>query len=397
MRKLFTLITALFLCSNLFSQGIEFEHGTFVEALAKAKKENKMVFMDCYTKWCGPCKKMAKNVFPQQEVGNYFNANFVNVKMDMESEAGELLKEKYQVTAYPTLLWLDADGNIQHRAAGASNEKALVKLGKQALDTENNFAALNKRYDNGDRDPEFIAKYVLAIVNAGVDAKDVTDSYFSGKKSEELINAKDFRLIISIARKSSHPMYHFVLENQEKFAAVTGEDKVDMYLGGTLYGELMSLEHSGDQDALEAKRKEVKKLGKIGTKVLENINLMKLGRDPDKSKFYQANLDYTSKYSFNKQQELVECVRSIAKAKEGITKEILEQALELSKRSIELKSSFLAIDTYAHLLYRLERGEEAKVQALKVMDLLNSEDFPERVRKNISKGLWSVKFLSEQE
>ena len=36
--------------------GIQFFNGTFKEALAKAKKENKMVMMDCYTTWCGPCK-----------------------------------------------------------------------------------------------------------------------------------------------------------------------------------------------------------------------------------------------------------------------------------------------------------------------------------------------------
>lgn len=52
MKRILGVVLAVFLCSNVFAQGIEFEHGTFAEALAKAKKENKMVFMDCYTSWC---------------------------------------------------------------------------------------------------------------------------------------------------------------------------------------------------------------------------------------------------------------------------------------------------------------------------------------------------------
>ena len=67
MKKLLGVVLGVFLCCNVFAQGIEFEKGTFAEVLAKARKENKMVFMDCYTTWCGPCKKLEKAVFPQKK------------------------------------------------------------------------------------------------------------------------------------------------------------------------------------------------------------------------------------------------------------------------------------------------------------------------------------------
>ena len=89
MKKNILSLVAIFAFAGVFAQGIEFEHGTLEEALVKAKKENKIIFMDCYTTWCGPCKYLAKNVFTQKEVGYFFNKNFVNVKMDMESEAGK--------------------------------------------------------------------------------------------------------------------------------------------------------------------------------------------------------------------------------------------------------------------------------------------------------------------
>ena len=67
-------------------KGVKFEEGTFAEALALAKKENKLVFMDCYTAWCGPCKILAKKIFPIKEIGDFFNAHFVNIQMDMENQ-----------------------------------------------------------------------------------------------------------------------------------------------------------------------------------------------------------------------------------------------------------------------------------------------------------------------
>ena len=67
---------------------MQFDEGSFSEVLAKAKQEKRMVFMDCYTSWCGPCKMMIQDVFSQEDVGQFMNTRFVNVKLDMEKERG---------------------------------------------------------------------------------------------------------------------------------------------------------------------------------------------------------------------------------------------------------------------------------------------------------------------
>ncbi|MEY3443377.1 MAG: hypothetical protein RLZZ519_1658 [Bacteroidota bacterium] len=86
---------------------IQFEQSAFTEVLAKAKSENKLVFLDAYTSWCGPCKWMAKNAFTDPETAAFFNTNFVNVTVDMEKGEGVDIAKQYGVTAYPTLLFLD--------------------------------------------------------------------------------------------------------------------------------------------------------------------------------------------------------------------------------------------------------------------------------------------------
>ena len=91
---------------------VKFEKTDFNSALAKAKTENKYVFIDFYTAWCGPCLKFTQNILTDEEVGNAMNASFINLKYDAEKGEGKTLAKKYDVHSYPTLLILDADGKV---------------------------------------------------------------------------------------------------------------------------------------------------------------------------------------------------------------------------------------------------------------------------------------------
>ncbi|HCE85197.1 MAG TPA: hypothetical protein DEO99_03495, partial [Bacteroidetes bacterium] len=86
--RIVSFLLTFFVCASLTSQGISFFEGSFDAAKELAAKEGKLIFMDSYAKWCGPCKRMARDVFTVEEVGDFFNANFVNLKMDMETEEG---------------------------------------------------------------------------------------------------------------------------------------------------------------------------------------------------------------------------------------------------------------------------------------------------------------------
>ena len=99
-------------------QGIDFFVGSFEDALALAAQDQKMVFVDVYTIWCGPCVVMQETVFPLPEVGEFFNSRFVNYKLDAENEEqnGPELEARFAIEVYPTYLILDHNGNELHRA-----------------------------------------------------------------------------------------------------------------------------------------------------------------------------------------------------------------------------------------------------------------------------------------
>ncbi len=116
------------------TEGISFFHGTWAEALASSKKENKLIFLDAYAAWCGPCKTMAKNTFTKKDVGDFFNANFINVKMDMEKDPeGQRLSNKFKLRAYPTLYFINGNEALIHQELGMQKPKQLIQLGEQVL------------------------------------------------------------------------------------------------------------------------------------------------------------------------------------------------------------------------------------------------------------------------
>ena len=132
------LITLLFIglksdTTAVKEAGITFAHVDFRSAKALAKKENKLIFIDAYTTWCGPCKLMSRTVFKEKVVGDYYNEHFVSLKVDMETAEGLFLGKRYNVTGYPTFLYLKPDGTLIKKTMGATNNGTFIGYAKTAV------------------------------------------------------------------------------------------------------------------------------------------------------------------------------------------------------------------------------------------------------------------------
>ena len=169
----------------VMAQGINFEpKGTTLEqASVKAKAEGKLIFLDCFTQWCGPCKKMDREVFPQEQVGAYMNPKYVCLQVDMESTYGAPLAKKLQVQAYPTFVIFNSDAKEIGRFLGGSVAEEFLKNVKEKS-RDNSSADLQARWESGERDPQFLLQY-LKTLNAsykGDDANLVAEALLEGKE-----------------------------------------------------------------------------------------------------------------------------------------------------------------------------------------------------------------------
>lgn len=163
MKRAIIFIVLLFFAINTFAnQGIQFTEGTWKEILAKAKNENKLVFIDIYTTWCGPCRMMATETFTQKKVGDVFNTSFINFKIDAEKGEGIAIAKKFEVRAYPTYLFVNGDGDLIYRVVGFKKAEPFLNEAAIAIREQHDpkpFVQWEKEYGNGNRDKDFLLGY----------------------------------------------------------------------------------------------------------------------------------------------------------------------------------------------------------------------------------------------
>ena len=116
---------------KISEKGIQFHQGNWDEALARAKAENKLIFLDIYATWCGPCKMLKKKTFSEESVGTYYNEKYINVALDGEKGEGIPLAKRYEIKAYPSLLFINGEGKLVARSAGFVSPEDFLEMGKE--------------------------------------------------------------------------------------------------------------------------------------------------------------------------------------------------------------------------------------------------------------------------
>ncbi|OFY44326.1 MAG: hypothetical protein A2X18_01595 [Bacteroidetes bacterium GWF2_40_14] len=241
MKKISILFLCLFFTIGLIAQeakGVIFEHGTFAEALAKAKKNKKgpnIIFMDCYTTWCGPCKQMANVIFPMEHVGKYFNANFVNVKIDMEKGEGIDLAKKYGIRAYPTFLILDSDGNEINRILGSADADSFIEKVKKALDPSTSPKAKRAAFDANKSTENAIAYLeVLKASYMNAEAAAFVVEIFPTLSPREKYSDKMWPFVSQILQNPDSEVFGLVMEEKMTADKIVSKEKVDAAICGGL-------------------------------------------------------------------------------------------------------------------------------------------------------------------
>ncbi len=145
MIKSFLAICLMMVSITVSAAGIKFlENPIWTTVLEQAKKENKIIFFDAYATWCGPCKQMDSDVYTNSAVADFYNANFINVKYDMEKGEGPMLADRYYVSAYPNLIFINPEGVMVHKGVGFVAAEAFIDLAKKAINPESQYYSLKK-------------------------------------------------------------------------------------------------------------------------------------------------------------------------------------------------------------------------------------------------------------
>ncbi|MEM6724638.1 MAG: thioredoxin domain-containing protein [Bacteroidota bacterium] len=227
------------------ADGIEFFHGSWQEALDQAQEEDKLIFVDAFTTWCGPCKRMAANIFPVEEVGSFYNDNFVNVKLDMEKGEGISFRSKYAVTAFPTLLFINGKGELVHKKVGGTDVPGFIRLGQTALSKIDYSKDYAEDYEAGKRDPDLLYDYAMALAKSKKPSVKVANEYL--RTQEELTSEKNLRFIHANAIEADSRIFSLMTEHEKAIVGLVGQEAYNKQIGFAAWNTVLkAIEYESD-------------------------------------------------------------------------------------------------------------------------------------------------------
>ena len=232
MNKIFLTIIAL--CGftiSLFAQGIEFREGSWKEMLALAKQENRLIFVDNYTSWCGPCKQMAKEIFPLKEVGDFYNKHFICYKLDCEKGDGVEVAKTYQINSFPTYLFVDGDGKLFYRSGGYMPLDKFIAEGETALEEfadKRTIEEWNVLYERKKNNASFVKDYIIKRNRSKLDNADILDQYVSIEKEKNLLTPDFLTSLLDGNVNAWGACADFIMSRWDTIRSITQKDDRQM-------------------------------------------------------------------------------------------------------------------------------------------------------------------------
>ncbi len=285
--------------NQMKGNGIIFEKGTFADLLKKAQKQNKPIFLDCYTSWCGPCKMMANRIFTLKEVGDYFNQEFLNYKLDMEKGEGRDLAKKFNVKVYPTMLILNPSGEIIHKFCGGCPPGELLRKVKLGLDYENSYSKIKSEYKAGNRTPELMIKY-FKVMSDACETRNINQSaeeYFFELSEIDRVSAEMWPIIEKYAVNLNNKIAEYFINNGHKYAKIIDQGVYDKKIEYLLFPEVLRMiKEQTSKDEFKKIKALIKKCNKNKHKTLDmlvDIAQLYFNKNTNKLfKYYVDNIEY---------------------------------------------------------------------------------------------------------
>lgn len=368
----FLLFPFFLLCYNLVIGQILFEQGSWDEVLVKSKSSNKLIFIDAYTTWCGPCKSLAKTTFKNDSVGDFVNTHFIPLQIDMEKGEGIDFAEQYGVHVYPTLLFINGDGELIHKSVGFKDVNQFITLCEEAIDPTKQLKTILNELKNGPTTKENSYTYLHTLYNNYEYDSLALISYWNLLTLEEKCQKPQIELLVQGSqyfKDFDGWELKFFLENRIAIINNIGYNKYADYYDlayqqsvrqCVLLEEINAQERLTEIDSIFPD-KSVELMEYYAISSIKNGTREKEVKDAMNAyKAVSVNVDY-----LNSQAEYVNNM--------AISKKLKAESLALVNRSIEVRKLWSNTYTKATILYDSKRYPEALESANESLALAKQE------------------------
>lgn len=236
---LFCVIAGTGLCADVLAQGVAFrQNENWEDLLAEARSRDQLIFVDVYTDWCGPCKRMDKEVFTDERLAGMMNKNFINVKLNAEKGIGISLAKRYNVFSYPTYLFVNGDGTLIYRANGYTPVHRMMNELSNALSEKEapvTLLQMDSVYLTGRADTTFLYSYIRKRTKLRQDNSELLDEYCAMLNSAQQTSLKTLQLIaengaFDVRSLQIGNALSLLIDHQEKFQLISDDEELDNYI-----------------------------------------------------------------------------------------------------------------------------------------------------------------------
>jgi thiol-disulfide isomerase/thioredoxin len=363
MKKISLLLLFISISISGYSQlrdSIHFLPITFDEAIVKAKADKKPIFLHAYASWCHYCSEMTEKVYTDINVANFYNKNFINIKMDMEKE-GKNLNKKLKVQNFPAHIFFDYPATtMMHREAGKKDVLDFITLGYDALDTTKQLRTFERKYFSKTATVPEIYTYFKMLDRAGLDNQTGVNSYLLGLSDEELLKQENWRIMYDLFKDVDMPAFNRVILNRDAYQQIYTEDSIDNKILGVYNGALMTrvqkLDTLGYNDMIS-------KLGKsklvIADKIIAYAHLNRAKMKSDWKNYQELAVPFIEKFCQNDYRRLNEVAYNYYER--VIDREQLVKAEAWAKAAVKMGDNVRHNYTLACIQYKLQKKEDAMI------------------------------------
>lgn len=371
--------------------GVSFFTGSMEKIIGNNNFIYLPVFVYVYAGYKPDCRRMQNNVFDKKEVGEFFNKNFLNVKINLHSVDGFKLYNDYSLKNFPAYLFLNRFGEVIDQSYGYIEATEFLKFGKQALykfqsqdnthfiqvsqpiegdEVSNNFdqqfkslIEYNILYENGYTEKDFLYNYAYLLKKFNQPNQHIADQYVSQLLHSEFSMSKNIQFIFDFSDNTQTNAFQVLLKNYNYYIKFLDEERINLRIKESVKMSVI----------LAAMNRNVKEM----EQALSYLKLVNF-RDSEEYKFcmratfYEKTgnwrefstlvLDYFKNPNSIDPQLLDMFSRKFAV--NSINELKLEKALIWSKGLVnEYPTNYKYRETYAALLYRLNKTTKALKEA----------------------------------
>ncbi len=236
LKLIVSVLISILSSKYILSQKISFaEIGSekeWLNILAKAESQNKALFLDIYAVWCGPCKKMDSEVFSDPTVAQFYNDNFINAKVNGESDFGAVLAREFSLRGYPSMYYIDYDKFIFTKLVGFRSSEIFLDYGKMIGSIKNELKNYAKSFEAGTISNQDIKNYIdlLAKIDYKEPISRITGTLINSMNINDILNPENKHILINSTIKFESEIFHTILDKHDTLSDIWGLEDYTKFL-----------------------------------------------------------------------------------------------------------------------------------------------------------------------